>query len=52
MERGSHTFESGRLGFKISFIALVQLYKFFVVHEFPNMKPKVIVRTTSESCKD
>lgn len=40
------------LGLKSHFIALVKVFNFLVLHVFPNMKSKVIIITTSESCKD
>lgn len=37
---------------KSHFIALVNVFNFFVLHVYPNMKSKVISITTSVSCKD
>lgn len=36
------------LSLKSHFIALVELFNFFVQHEFPNMKSKVVIIATSE----
>lgn len=49
IRRGDHVLmRQADLSLKSHFIALVELFNFFVQHEFPNMKSKVVIIATSE----